>query len=451
MRFERASLLLLILSALAGCASYTPLLLPTRPDLASISTALTVPVTAFDAPGVHVTRVDLDQPLNAAAIAALVVLNNPALRAMRASRGVAAAQSYAAGLLPWPQIGLGVSRPAHGGAGLHTGWSVSVGEAFAALLQHADAERAARADETRVRLDVVWNEWQVAQQARLLYAAIERDSVRLTVLQPLLELYAERARAGHAAFLAGGLSRATVSAAGAADTQLLAQADTLELARAKNLAALTALLGLAPHTPLKLALDDHPSVVNAKILPGALAALPHRRPDLIALAATYRSADARLRQAVLAQFPLIGVSLSRERDTEGVISNGLSLSFNLPFLNAARGQVAVARATRQSLHDVYQARLDAAATKVASLSDAATYVHAALVHMQQTVSVREEPTDTQPGTVPFNVLAAYLAQRRQMEDELASLRYTLDQTTIALDTVLGMPMGQRYARSKSPT
>ncbi|MGH8321550.1 MAG: hypothetical protein ACRESX_03445, partial [Gammaproteobacteria bacterium] len=273
--------------------------------------------------------------------------------------------------------------------------------------------------------------------------------VRLTVLQPLLELYAERARAGHAAFLAGGLSRATVSAAGAADTQLLAQADTLELAHAKNLAALTGLLGLAPHTPLKLALDDHPTVVDAKTLPGAIAALPHRRPDLMALAAVYRSADARLRQAVLAQFPLIGVSLSRERDTEGVISNGLSLSFNLPFLNAARGQVTVARAMRQSLHDAYQARLDASATEVTSLSDAANHLHAAFVQMQQTVSVRDEPTDTQPGTVSFNVLAAYLAQRRQMEDELASLRYTLDQTTIALDTVLGMPM--EHARSKAST
>ncbi|MGH8293330.1 MAG: TolC family protein [Gammaproteobacteria bacterium] len=444
MRFGRASLLLLILSALTGCASYTPLSLPTQPDLASIVTVLTVPVTAFDTPGVQVTRVDLRQPLNAAAVAALAVLNNPVLRAMRASRGVAAAQSYAAGLLPWPQIGLGASRPAPGGAGLHAGWSVSVGEEFAALLQHADAEKAARADEMQVRLDVVWNEWQVAQQARLLYAAIEHDAAQLTALQPLLALYADRARAGHTAFLAGALSRATVSAADAAYTGILAQADTLELARAKHLAALTGLLGLAPHTPLRLALDDHPAVMDAKILPGALGALPHRRPDLMAFAAAYRSADARLRQAVLTQFPLIGVSLSRERDTEGVISNGVSLTFNLPFLNAARGQVAVARATRQSLHDAYQARLDAAVTEVASMSDAETYLHAALVRMQHTVSVREEPTDTRPGMVPFDMLAAQLTQHRQMEDDVANLRYTLDQATIGLDTVLGMPLGHAH-------
>lgn len=445
MRSLRVSVSWLIFSLLAGCASYTPLPLPTRPDLASTAAALTVPVTAFDTPGVHITRVDLAEPLDADAIAALAVLNNPSLSALRAQRGVAAAQSYAAGLLPWPQIALGASRPAPTGAGLHPGWSVSVSEAFAALLQHAEADRAARADETRVRLNVVWNEWQVAQQARLLYAAIEHDSAQLKALQPLLQLYAGRARAGHAAFLAGGLSRADVTAAEAAYTQLLTRADTLKLARTKSLAALTGLLGLAPHIPIKLALDDHPIAVSVKALPAALAALPHRRPDLMALAANYRRADARLRQAVLAQFPLIGVTVSRERDTEGVISNGLSLTFNLPFLNAARGRVAVARATRQSLHAAYQARLDAAVTEVASLSDAETTLHTALVHMRQRVRARAAPTDAQPGTVSFTALATYLTQRRQMRDELASLRYTLDQTTIALDTLLGMPLGQAPA------
>ena len=64
----------LIISVLAGCASYTPLRLPTRPNLAARASALTVPVTAFATPGVHLTRVDLARPLDAADLAALAVL-----------------------------------------------------------------------------------------------------------------------------------------------------------------------------------------------------------------------------------------------------------------------------------------------------------------------------------------------------------------------------------------
>jgi len=149
MRSPAITVPILLLSALAGCATYTQLPLPTQPNLVSSPAMLTAPVTAFDTPGAHVIHVDLTKPLDAAAVAALAVLNNPTLSVLRAQQGVATAQSYAAGLVPWPQIGLGVSHPAPESAGLHTGWSASVSEAFAALLQHADAEDAARVALTR--------------------------------------------------------------------------------------------------------------------------------------------------------------------------------------------------------------------------------------------------------------------------------------------------------------
>lgn len=450
MRFAMLTLPLLLM-ILAGCASYTPLPLPTHPDLDSSTAALSVPAKAFDTPGVHVTHVDLAQPLDAADVAVLAVLNNPALSALRSERGLATAQSYAAGLLPWPQIELSTRRPAPGGTGLHAGWSLSLSAAFASLLQHSDAEQAAAAHETQVRLNVLWNEWQVAQQARLLYAKIEYESAQLENTRPLLALYAERAHASHAAFRSGGLSRAEVTSADTAYNQLLTQADTLTLNRNKNLAALTALLGLAPHTPIRLALGDHPTPVNTQALPVALAALLHRRPDLMALAAAYHSADARLRQAVLAQFPLIGVSLSRERDTEGVISNGLSVTLTLPFLNDARGQVAVAQATRQNLHAIYQARLDATVSEAASLGDAENALRSILARVQRSSPALAAPTDIRPGAVPAGKLATYLANRRQAHDELAGLRYTLDQTTIALDTLLGMPLEAAQTLSAAPT
>jgi outer membrane protein TolC len=440
----RVSLLLLIIMLLAGCTTYTPLPLPVRPDLASNAAALIVPVTAFDTPGIHVTRINIAQPLDASAVAALAVLNNPALIATRAQHGVVVAQSYAAGLLPWPQIMLGASRPSPASVGLHNGWSLALGEDFAALLQHADAEAAAHADETRVRLDMVWDEWQVAQQARLLYAAIEDDAAQLNALHPLLDLYAERARSSRTAAIAGTLPRAAVTAAEAAYSMLLAHADSLQTQREKTLAALTGLLGLAPHTTLRLALNDHPNAVDTAALRVALAALPNRRPDLMAFAAGYRSADARLRQAVLAQFPLIGVSLNRKRDTEGVMSNGLSLTLNLPFLNGTRGQIAVASATRRFLHAAYQARLDSAVIEASALGDEVQRLSASLARVQRAAQAISSFNDAVPGTVPFDALEAYATQRMQMADAIATLRHALDETSIALETLLGMPIGSGH-------
>ncbi|MGH8279299.1 MAG: TolC family protein [Gammaproteobacteria bacterium] len=437
---------------LAGCASYSPLPLPAHAKLAATAAALVVPTGAFDTPGVHLTHVNLERPLDATAVAALAVLNDPALVAARAERGVDAAQSYAAGLLPWPQISLGKGRPDPAGAGLANPWSLSVEENIAALLQHGAIERGAQASQMRVRLDVIWDEWQVAQQARLLYADIEASTAERKALQPLAELYAAHLRAARSGAAQGHLPENAVVSAQANYVALVAELSGLQVQEHKDKAALRGLLGLALDAPLRLALDDHSALPDAHSLQEALAALPHRRPDLMALAATYKSADERLHQAIAAQFPLIGVSIHRERDTDGVISNGLSLTLNLPFLNGARGRVAVARATRQSLHATYQARIDEAVTEVTALSGVAASLQAELVHLQHTLGRLPPVAESARGNVPFNTLAAYVAERGQIVAGIARLHGTLDQTVIALDTLLGMPLDNHLpAHPESPS
>ena len=425
---------------LAGCASYSPLPLPQHAKLATSTSAFTAPVTAFETPSVHVMHVDLQRPLDATEVAALAVLNDPSLAAARAESGVVAAQSYAAGLLPWPQITLGAGRPDPAGTELSNPWSLSLDQNVSALLQHDPLERATQASQAHVRLDVIWDEWQVAQQARILYADIEASAAERVALEPLVKLYVGHLKAAQTRVAQGRVPQNAVLEAKAAYASLLGQLGVLEVRHANDLAALRGLLGLASEAPLRLALNDHPSPVDAKYLKKAIAALPHRRPDLMALAAVYKGVDERLRQAVAAQFPLIGVSIQRARDPDGVISNGLSLTLNLPFLNDARGEVAVARATRQAAHETYQARLDEAVTEATALSAEAASLQRQLVSLRQAMGRLPPLPESTLGKVSFNTLSAYLIERSQIVTQIARLRGDLDQSTIALDTLLGMPL-----------
>ncbi|MDE2608917.1 MAG: TolC family protein, partial [Burkholderiales bacterium] len=77
------------------------------------------------------------------------------------------------------------------------------------------------------------------------------------------------------------------------------------------------------------------------------------------------SQEQTLRKAVLSQFPSVGVTLSRARDTSNVHTLGFAVDFSLPILNGSPGRIAVARATRRALYDAYRARLQQAHAEVA--------------------------------------------------------------------------------------
>ena len=91
-----------------------------------------------------------------------------------------------------------------------------------------------------------------------------------------------------------------------------------------------------------------------------------RRPDLLALKAGYEAEDGKLRQAILSQFPLQSVTANHARDNSDISSNGVSGAFALPIFNGNRGKVAIEKATREQLHEEFQARLDQTEAEVAN-------------------------------------------------------------------------------------
>ncbi|MDN5874446.1 MAG: TolC family protein, partial [Sinobacteraceae bacterium] len=238
--------------------------------------------------------------------------------------------------------------------------------------------------------------------------------------------------------LSTGLAMTGLSAAASARRQLI----TAQTALNKSEHALKLLLGLKATATLHLVGRIKAIAPDALQVQTALADLPHRRPDLLALQAGYQSQNQKLREAILKQFPAINIGFNRARDNSAVYTSGFTVGLTLPLFNRNRGNIAIARATRQRLHDNYAARLlktrsDAhrllqqLQTQQAALPQAAT--HAALLesdlqHADNAWHARQLP------------LATYLALRSNAlaaDLRLLQLRQSTAETGIALQTLLG--------------
>ena len=92
-----------------------------------------------------------------------------------------------------------------------------------------------------------------------------------------------------------------------------------------------------------------------------------RRLDLLALKMGYESQDARVRAAILAQFPKINIGFLQARDNSNVVSTGFAVGIDLPFFDRNQGQIAIQRATRKQLFDEYVDRLFEARSNVATI------------------------------------------------------------------------------------
>ena len=119
---------------LSGCNAYSPLPLPQQatlaPSLADLR--ITVPVD-----GAHQRHTfDIQNGVDLTEVAILAVLNNPQLRAHRAGLGVAEAQSFAAGLLPDPQLSAGMEKPtsSNPGESLVNAYTLGLGYDLQALI-----------------------------------------------------------------------------------------------------------------------------------------------------------------------------------------------------------------------------------------------------------------------------------------------------------------------------
>lgn len=351
--------IVLLFLFLGGCATYQPKPLPASTDL-----ALNVDQLRKSA---DVRPTIPRQYLSLTEVALLAVRNNPDLKAQRKQLGVKHAQLLSAGLLPDPQFSASLDHPTGSVPGTVNAYGLGLGYDIIPLINRSARVDSARQEVEQLRLELLWQEWQVSQRARFLAVRLAGESQQIALLQEMKGLYHQRYQRSFKAVTRGDL---TLGVAGTDLTALLdtlSQINQMEQTSNDTRHSLNLLLGLAADVMIETRLPPPPKLIAVQIIKPLLQTLPQRRPDLLALQAGYRSQEAKVRAAILSQFPSLSIGITRARDTSNVYTTGFNIGVDLPLFSGNRGAIAIERATREQLREEYQARIDQAAVDVDKL------------------------------------------------------------------------------------
>ena len=431
-----------VAALLGGCALYHSMPLPKHPDLVGQLGQLHTRIPAV--PGDAQRTIAIDEPLAIDDIGLLAVLNDPDLRAERGTLDVARAGLLQASLLPNPS-GSVSHMPIVGGTDIAPAWAASLTEDVKAILTYHTRKKAARFQLRQVNADLLWQEWQVAQQARVLALDLYWGGLSVTLAERQLQLLDREVREVEAATRSGALDLTALA------PLLVARASAAQTAAALNLALLQAwlqldaVLGLQPNVHFAIAppnLAPLPPDLDTLI-----AQVPQRRPDLVALQLGYHSADESVRSAVIGQFPALVAGYAWGQDTTNVRSGGPTATFDLPIFDRNQGQVAQARATRLQLHEQYAARLDAADGAAKGLvsqiqlltSDARQAEHAAATAAAQSKAAQQAYAQD---ALDQRSLADFETTALQRRIEAMTLERSLGEARITLTVDLGLGLPQ---------
>lgn len=450
------------LSVLQGCATYQPMPL----DRSTVAQRLMPPsmdAIRIEAKGIKhpiLKPLDFDDRngLSPDEAAILAVLANPKLGAIRDQRGVAVAQLFQAGILPNPQLSYSLDIPTGGSTqGTVNAYNLGLSWDIVSLLSRGAKIDAAHAHAASVDLDVAWQEWQVAEGARM-------HVFRLTLIGKQLAL-AKEAEKGLRKNLnvvkqAVNLREKTVldlSAAEAALDQSRLSVLTLEQQQEQEQLELNKTLGLPSNSIIPI--EQNIALPSWKSLPSETSimdGIEERRLDLLALKMGYESQEANLRAAVFSQFPKINIGFHHARDTTNVVTTGFGITVDLPFFDRNQGQIAIERATRKQLFDEYVARLVEARSEVVRVLSDMESAQLQLRTTEESLPALERLVETYNMAVQENnadILSYYEARNTLFTKriDVLKLKRDLADLSIALEIATGQYFpAYDFSQSSSP-
>lgn len=383
---------------------------------------------------------------------------SPELAFQRRALAITNAEAQAAGVWPDPTITLGVAQPIAAGSDT-TGGALGIDWDIADVVTAGSAKKTAALAAEAAQLSYEYAEHSLATDA-VVQAVRQSALARASVI-------AEDARSAAEALAAASLdaqTRGDVTLEDVALRQLAAlDAEALASDIAQRLdetrVQLRQLLGAPPGVHIDV-LDDVGAVDSyaaaASPLPSpspsatagadvaALVARARNRGDLAALRVAYRSQDAALWRAVLAQLPRVGIHAEVGRDTGGFFAVAGDISVSLPIFDGGRGAVAVAQATRDSLRDEYRARMHAARADLEGLVVAAQNVRRQRAELAARLPLLERADlDMQQalarGDVTRFVATELQAAVRAARIHLIELELAERETALAIELAVGGP------------
>jgi outer membrane protein TolC len=417
---------------LAACASSGDLPLPDRSRLAGSLASL------------RHDGVDVAAPLTVSAVAVLAVWNDPNLRTVRAQSGVARAQVLQAGFLPNPQV-TGAALPLVAGVGTTMAWNAGISEDIRALITLSSRRRTASADAGQVNAQILWQEWQVIGQARLVAVDLIEGQRSLTLLERNRELLAARYEKSRRAVAAGDETLAVSAPDLAALQTTTTQISDLQRQQLARRHQLNALLGLSPEVSVTLNPTPDLPAWNADLAMSALPSLADRRPDLVALRLGYRAQNEKLRTAVLSQFPNLTLGVTGGSDNANVRNFGPQVSLELPIFNQNQGNIAIEKATRQLLHDEYAARLTAANGQVRAMVAEIGLLSRQLETVRRDLALTRRAAEQadaafKAGNLDERAYVDFVSARLTKEQEIVTIEQSLLEQQVAIATLIGAGM-----------
>ncbi len=370
-----------------------------------------------------------DRLLGIGDIVRLALENNPDLKAARAKRGVADAALIQSGILPNPSLA-GVFQPLVSGVGVAPAWGIGLSTDIKALVTYRSKRRAARDAAGQAAADLLWQEWQVAGQARQLAADLLVARRQHALAEEAFHILSARNNAMQKALAAGDVTLVTAAPTLSASQAARVTLDTIDQHLLQLQHQLDALLGFEPDVVLPLAPAADLPPFDPVAIQDSLATLPRRRPDLLALRLGYAAQEEAVRQAILSQFPDLVLGGSATSDSSKVVNVGPEATIGLPIFDRGQGSIAAARATRAQLQAEYAARLATATGEVG----------AALAEMEQL----QRQLAVARATLPAARLAAERAEAARGQSaieeaayvDLIATRFTREQDVMALELAL---------------
>jgi outer membrane protein TolC len=346
---------------LAGCSTYTPEPLPERANLVSNLSQLNLAIPSQ-------AKVDPAKAITPDQVGLIAVLNDPDLASQRAKIEAAHADVLDASILPNPSVSLGYAyltyAPPAAGA-IADALTASISQDIVSIITYGPRVAAAEARFKQVGADAIWDEWQVAQKARMDAIALNAEDHEIALRRHDLALLTNEIKEVEKATQAGNLDLTTSAPLLAELAGAQRDLAALQLQEVKDWQDLDSLLGLQPTA--RFVISEPEEVKLPPSIDPLIASLPNRRPDLIALKLGYEGAEEDARAAILAQFPAFSLGAAGGSDTSEVVSVGPQVTFDLPIFNRNQAKVAATKATRAQLHAEYQSRLDDAEGTARSL------------------------------------------------------------------------------------
>ncbi len=478
-----AQLMILFLSS--GCQTYRPRPLSaehvSNPDFKIIA----VEASKIKHPLLKPLIFNLADGLSPKEAAILAVLVNPELKLARDKRRIAQSQVIQAGLLPNPQVSFSLalphprtntdrqrtgtkiksairsqvsksiinavtgksspdtgSSPESNSTHSHNACSLGIQWDLTSLITLNSKKASASAKANSIDLEIAWQEWQVAQAARIhvYHLVCLNEQIKLAkIMQRQLKQFSSSVNKGiNAGYLTVYDNKKVRDNLEHTSKLLL----TLEEQRTQEQLTLNRLMGLASNIKIPIQKNIKPIGLPANLSAGKLInGIENSRLDLLALKAGYESQEQRVRTEILNQFPKITMGFLASKDTDRIRTAGFGISFDLPIFDQNQGNITRARAKRREVFDEYLARIFEAENQIAKTIAKINTMHREISLEKKSIQRLKQLAVKYQNTLQYagNLLKVetILLEITQKQIKLSRFREGLTDLSIALEIESG--------------